>query len=197
MRKITQCLVYIALLVVSAASHAVSLQSGDVLHFTSGSYVEGYWAGNNFLFDNASVVEQNGLIIGTAAQPTVPGIDQTWTSNVNGIMGNHRTTAPVTVIDGTQLDFSSWIMTVGGSDYALGLTQDIATYTYDGLNFALDYYWDYATDNGSAFLGPLEVSQYHLHLEGTVSSVPLPAAFWLFGSGLLGLVGIAKHRKSA
>ena len=30
-----------------------------------------------------------------------------------------------------------------------------------------------------------------------VSSVPLPAAVWLFGSGLLGLIGIAKSKKAA
>ncbi len=30
----------------------------------------------------------------------------------------------------------------------------------------------------------------------TVSSVPVPAAIWMFGSGLLGLVGVARHRKS-
>ena len=29
------------------------------------------------------------------------------------------------------------------------------------------------------------------------SAVPIPAAAWLFGSGLLGLVGIAKHKKAA
>ncbi|MGB5439441.1 MAG: VPLPA-CTERM sorting domain-containing protein, partial [Gammaproteobacteria bacterium] len=28
------------------------------------------------------------------------------------------------------------------------------------------------------------------------SSVPLPAAIWLFGSGLLGLIGIARHKKA-
>lgn len=33
-------------------------------------------------------------------------------------------------------------------------------------------------------------------IEGTVSSVPIPAAAWLFGSGLLGLIGIARRRKS-
>jgi hypothetical protein len=29
------------------------------------------------------------------------------------------------------------------------------------------------------------------------SPVPVPAAAWLFGSGLLGLVGIARRRKMA
>lgn len=31
----------------------------------------------------------------------------------------------------------------------------------------------------------------------TLSAVPVPAAIWLFGSGLLGLVGIARHKKAA
>jgi hypothetical protein len=29
-----------------------------------------------------------------------------------------------------------------------------------------------------------------------VSQVPIPAAAWLFGSGLLGLVGIARRKKT-
>lgn len=35
-----------------------------------------------------------------------------------------------------------------------------------------------------------------LSFEGTVSTVPVPAAAWLFGSGLIGLIGITKHKKS-
>jgi hypothetical protein len=31
----------------------------------------------------------------------------------------------------------------------------------------------------------------------TLRAVPIPAAVWLFGSGLLGLVGIARHKKAA
>jgi len=30
----------------------------------------------------------------------------------------------------------------------------------------------------------------------SVSSVPVPAAAWLFGSGLLGLIGVARRRVS-
>lgn len=56
-----------------------------------------------------------------------------------------------------------------------------------------------AEDPGSAgFAG--WVAQWEVH--GTASGltpapVPLPAAAWLFGSGLLGLVGIARRKKSA
>jgi hypothetical protein len=33
-------------------------------------------------------------------------------------------------------------------------------------------------------------------IDGTVSSVPIPAAAWLFGSGLIGLIGVARRRKA-
>lgn len=35
---------------------------------------------------------------------------------------------------------------------------------------------------------------YSLYLEGAVSTVPAPAAVWLFGSGLLGLIGVARRK---
>ena len=37
----------------------------------------------------------------------------------------------------------------------------------------------------------------HATFEGEVSAVPVPAAVWLFGSGLLGLVGVARRKKQA
>ena len=36
-----------------------------------------------------------------------------------------------------------------------------------------------------------------LHLEGTISAVPIPAAVWLFGSGLLGLIGFVRPKNAA
>lgn len=37
--------------------------------------------------------------------------------------------------------------------------------------------------------------QGYWHIEGTYSPVPIPAAVWLFGSGLLGLAGLARRNK--
>lgn len=40
--------------------------------------------------------------------------------------------------------------------------------------------------------------QATLELRGVgIAPIPIPAAFWLFGSGLLGLVGIARRKKAA
>ncbi|BCO31793.1 hypothetical protein TspCOW1_18960 [Thiohalobacter sp. COW1] len=38
---------------------------------------------------------------------------------------------------------------------------------------------------------------FSANFDMTTSAVPVPAAVWLFGSGLLGLVGVARRRKSA
>ncbi len=37
----------------------------------------------------------------------------------------------------------------------------------------------------------------HTQLEATISAVPIPAAAWLFGSGLLGLIGYSKRKQAA
>ena len=38
---------------------------------------------------------------------------------------------------------------------------------------------------------------YNANFNFTAPAVPVPAAVWLFGSGLLGLVGVARRRKAA
>jgi len=45
---------------------------------------------------------------------------------------------------------------------------------------------------------PFQTGPYTLGLTGVETSiVPVPAAVWLFGSGLLGLIGIARRKKTA
>ncbi|VAW68717.1 hypothetical protein MNBD_GAMMA09-1862 [hydrothermal vent metagenome] len=61
-----------------------------------------------------------------------------------------------------------------------------------GDTFTLDYTAVVPRADPSNFGGV----GYLLHLEGVVSTtVPVPAAVWLFGSGLLGLAGVARRRK--
>jgi len=48
----------------------------------------------------------------------------------------------------------------------------------------------------TGFNGNFDISQVHLN-SYTPTPVPVPAAVWLFGSGLLGLVGIARRKKKA
>lgn len=65
-----------------------------------------------------------------------------------------------------------------------------------GESFTLDYAAVVPTGDPSGFGG----AAYTVHLQGLVvevSAVPVPAAVWLFGSGLLGLVGVARRRKAA
>lgn len=62
-----------------------------------------------------------------------------------------------------------------------------------GDTFTLNYAARVPFDDVSGFGGV----SYDLFLSGTVgTAVPVPAAVWLFGSGLLGLVGVARRRKA-
>ena len=47
----------------------------------------------------------------------------------------------------------------------------------------------------TAFDGTPYTEKFNIQLNGT-SAVPVPAAVWLFGSGLVGLVGVARRKKS-
>ena len=78
-------------------------------------------------------------------------------------------------------------LTLAGSDqFILGISTD------NGLNWS--------GDTSVTFMG---ANSYTVNfsdgsvLEIDVQVIPVPATVWLFGSGLLGLVGIARRRKAA
>lgn len=78
---------------------------------------------------------------------------------------------------------------------------DIATLTFSALQpgvtstslgiFAIQNEW-----LGADGLTALAAQPNYLGAEITVNAVPVPAAVWLFGSGLLGMVGVARRRGS-
>ena len=86
------------------------------------------------------------------------------------------------------LDLSSWTAYWNGTSFNQG---GMISATTDGAgNFTAT--WD-ALVVGGAFDGQIGAWT----INGTVSAIPVPAAAWLFGSGLLGLVGIARRRRAA
>ena len=162
---------------------------------------------NGIILDTiqAASGSHTGVIDGTEN----PNIDNPW--EFFGNTGMHQTTSPVTVLtdDGAgnmTLDFSGWNVTwngiasipMGGDTANFASDTGIATLTCavdcgDGDTYVLDYAAHVPLNDPSNFGGVA----YALHLEGTISAVPVPAAVWLFGSGLLGLVGVARRKKTA
>jgi hypothetical protein len=145
-------------------------------------------------FTQAAGSSHTGPINGTES----PNIDAPWT--FFGGTGMHQTTSPITVTGGSGgvVDLSGWNVTWNGIA-SIPLVQQSAsivcstascsttsTYTLDGAFHV----------NGAGFT----TVPYTLHLEGEVMHgddfVPIPAAAWLFGSGLVGLMGIARRKNS-
>jgi len=144
-----------------------------------------------------------GIVIGRTQLPgySIPespagaGIDNPW--GYFGGTGWHETISPISVVNDygatKELDFSGWAVNFDGVRYDLG-ADGLATITCetftcaDGETFTLEY--SALVPNDTFIWTP-----YILHLEGTISAVPVPAAVWLFGSGLIGLAGFARRKK--
>ena len=60
-----------------------------------------------------------------------------------------------------------------------------------------DYAWAFHFGDGAQVVSPKDSNAYAWAVHsGDVSAVPVPAAIWLFGSGLLGLAGITRYKKA-
>lgn len=98
------------------------------------------------------------------------------------------------------MDLSSLFGTWANGDYITGtgrndgITSAMAAGTWNPITNAYALYWDSRTIGPSCAAPNGCVS--HWILEGTASPVPVPAALWLFGSGLLGLIGVQWRQKS-
>ncbi len=144
--------------------------------------------------------ERVGLTAGTdggialGATQGAGDIDQPW-SFFNAI-GNHTQAGTLSVSGANSINMTGWNVFWNGGNIDMGtgtdavVTCDDANACGAGSNYVLTY--DAVVPSGG-FAGVA----YQLHLEGTVgaaSVIPVPAAVWLFGSGLLGLVGVARRK---
>ena len=143
----------------------------------------------------------SGQHTGTVTGSESPAIDNAW--NFFNNTGLSSLTSPVTVISSFGstkiLDFSGWGVNWGnfgpgglsGPTIPMGGLATIVCSTSSCSNSST-YTLDMDVHVPVAFASV----PYSLHLTGKVSSVPVPAAAWLFGSGIVGLAGVARRRRN-
>ncbi len=161
-----------------------------------------------------------GLIIGVTTTPGAYHNGTPTPSDTNAItapdtfMGNTGswyTTVPITGGTTNGLNMSGWdwawngisSIPLGGLAWqpgnclALGcsghtFTNGVALFQWDGV-YGDAYTLDFTSTVQPGDPSGLGGVQFYTHLQGVVSAVPLPAGVWLLGSGLLGLIGVARR----
>lgn len=191
----------------------------EVYGVTSGSYFgfDGNADGSVSAEERGAISTNNGLVIGTiqdASGSHSGAPDGTENANIDapwlyfGNTGMHYTLNATNILsdDGAgngTLDFSGWGMAwdgverinLGGFAWQ-GNADGVAVVTCAvncdyGERYTLDYSATVPIGDPSGLGG----IRYSLKLVGTISAVPVPAAVWLFASGLIGLMGFARTRK--
>ncbi len=174
--------------------------------------ISGY---QGLLVDGVTIQPASGSHEGAPDGSEMPSIDNPW--EFFGGTGMHYTNAPLTKTGGTgntiTLDLTGLHFIWGGHSLGryeddLGIYEDAFVTCEvncgDGESYMLTYRMVLSAECGPEG-DPSCFGRYYQHdyltLRGTIigndlTTVPAPAGIWLFVSGLLGLIGIAKRKSS-
>lgn len=201
-----------ALLLVSGAASAVSVSTGGVFNMCSQAGLDtsagtaGTCPAINVDATISGFVDQDAGTWGVASSALFYGLN--WTAS-NGTLiegaGSYAldtTTGAVTAGSGSVANDGTMYFEVGAGqiagaiDFAWGATTGIRVVNVWDINAdgSLTAASAPGMENGPF---PGFNAAFNLSAPGLVSEVPVPAAVWLFGSGLIGLAGIARRRKAA
>ena len=98
----------------------------------------------------------------------------------------------------TELGGTAGSSILSSTDPDLALFTNVQPFLYwSGTELRTDIAWYFYFGNGSQYTDfkyPYRGYAWAVR-PGDVAAVPVPAAVWLFGSGLLGLIGVARRKK--
>ena len=114
-------------------------------------------------------------------------------------LGGTVTLSGTAIFDGTILGIIASPGNLDSSDSLLGLSGTTYPFGLDRRGTQIGEVGDSITFAGNTLTLTSATSSRpdQLRVITAVSTVPVPAAVWLFGSGLLGLVGMARRKRSA
>lgn len=186
---------------------AAMLQVNDVLMIGEGSWFSLSSGGSSSIFQSDQVAVfpaiDGGVLIGSTQSP---GEIDSWA--FNNADGNHFTTIAPTGGTDTGINFTGWDIFWNGAPQngidqgvwapnnclelgcdGVTFTDDVAAFNWSGVyGDTYDLWFGRSLSSCPTCFDSLG---YFVHLTGTVQTVPIPATVWLFGSGLIGLIGFS------